>query len=93
MLSINIQTLPRGNGSAEGMAQNAISKLVRGPTESDAVPGELYLLDSYTTSASESKKRVTRVLRDEQLKSLRYFCHLQFPPNFIVTLARRGEIA
>jgi hypothetical protein len=39
-LSINTQKLPREDGRAEGVAQNTISKLLRGPAESDAIAGK-----------------------------------------------------
>ena len=58
-------TCPHCRGESavcRGIARNSISELVRGPTESNAV-GEPELLNSYTTSASKSKKRVTRLFR------------------------------
>jgi hypothetical protein len=69
-----------------GIAQNSIYDLMRGPTESNALVGEPALLNSYTTSASKSKKESNTGFREEQLKSLRYFCTLHFPPNYVMTL-------
>jgi hypothetical protein len=62
MLSFNIQTVPRGDGSAWGAGtERYLSILLRGPTESDAVASEPQR-DSYTSSAPKSKRRVTRFL-------------------------------
>jgi hypothetical protein len=51
----------RGEKGVLGAARNAISELVRGPVKSNAVAVILNYLVSYTTSASKSKKRLTRV--------------------------------
>jgi hypothetical protein len=52
-----------------------------GPAKSNAVVGEPELPDSYTTSASKSKKESNTGFLEEQLKSVRYFCTQHFPPN------------